>query len=155
MALTMFEDAEEKKLSLMNKRKTVCDGQKDGFQCTHYIKLVQKIDTPNAIVLEKGETSRWCLLIPTHNGPLDLGDGGGDMMVECNQYQASHRKYVAGEEAYNPMSEERVNEIRADGGLPAIELKPSFEDEQFDRTCTPRTPEEIEQLPEATADDGE
>lgn len=127
MSVVLHENSRDNKLSIMNQQKTLCDGQKLGFECCHYLCMTQKVDTPTAITLTKGETSRWCTLADWKAEPLDLGDAGKDMAVYCNRYTPSTRPFdrdmAAGE--YEPLTEEEIAEIRKVSGGGTETLDPT------------------------------
>lgn len=110
--MTMLrEDPRARERSLMYKNPTVCDGQKDGHQCKHYWKTVDRMDVANPDELRKGKTQRFCILLG--NPPFPMGERAAELSHECNQYVASDREYVAEPAENNPMTAAEVLAIRA------------------------------------------
>jgi hypothetical protein len=118
VGITILEDPADKRRSLMLQQKTVCDGQSTGFECVHYTALAVKMDVPNPHHLKQGEVFRLCLKIPGKGGEvLELGDGGQDMAVYCNQYCPSDRPYNHEfNKDYEPLAPEEAEALPDPGG---------------------------------------
>lgn len=160
MSVVMHEDKREKRLSIMNQQSTKCDGQQDGFECEHFLRFTQKIDTPAAISLAKGETSRWCTVTSWAGEPLDLGDAGKDMAVACNRYQPSQRKFDEENAAdnYNPPSQAVVEELRKgkdpgkDEHFPPVPFTPPEDEESAPDLADNEPTEESDSPAQAVSD---
>lgn len=111
MSISILTDPAAKRRSLMLKQKSLCDGCATGYECKHYWALVYKMDTPNPDHLRQGERARFCLLTPSRDGPIDLGDGGSDMAVYCNHYEPSNREFDSNFNQFNPLTPEEVSEL--------------------------------------------
>jgi len=92
--------------SAMRQLPALCNGEKTGFQCTHYWALAVKMDAQNPENLRRGEAMRYCTAVVGDR--LDLGDGGAEMAVDCNRFEPSDRAYDAAFEVFNPMTPEEA-----------------------------------------------
>lgn len=105
------EDPKARERSLMFKKHTICDGQRDGFQCKFYWRTVDRIDVANPDEVRNGKTQRFCILLG--NPPFSMSERGAEMSHDCNQYVASERPYVPEAVENNPMTTAEVLALRA------------------------------------------
>jgi len=101
--MTVLQDPEAEKRSIMSQRVPRCNGHQDGLQCKHYWFVQANIQVLNADHFREGERLRRCMLVvPTQN--LDYKD----LATACNQYEPSLTKYDAAQEVYNPLTDEEI-----------------------------------------------
>ena len=115
MGATYFHDAGAKDRSPMLRQLTLCDGQKDGFECKHYWRQTVRKDTLNPDNLRKGETFRYCKLAinaPDHNMAMFI-NGTSELAVECTEYCKDRRRpYDAKADAYDPLTPEEIQAMQ-------------------------------------------
>lgn len=85
---------EDKNASPMHRLPTVCDGQRDGFECKHYWRVVSRIDLLNPQEVKVGRFDELCMFMG-HKNPMQ--DGSAEQATYCNQYEPSLRKHQSRE----------------------------------------------------------
>lgn len=106
----IIEDPKDRERSLMFKKPTVCDGQRDGFQCKHYWFFISRVDVANPDALRTGRKDRFCVF---NGGTFPMGDGGSELAVECNKYERSETPYTDTYKTNNPMTEDEILALRS------------------------------------------
>lgn len=80
----------------MHKLQTVCDGQKDGFECAHYWRVASRAEVLNPQAMKVGRFEVTCMVHPSRLAPM--GDGEGELATYCNQYKPTDRPYQSRED---------------------------------------------------------
>lgn len=109
MALIEYRNNEEdRRKSLQNRQKPLCNGKATGWQCKYFWSMVLPIDSFNQTVVKHGERSRLCILIDTADGMRLQGPTEPEMPCYCNQYVPSTKRYDPELEEFNPLSPEEI-----------------------------------------------
>lgn len=115
MGATYFHDAGAKARSPMLRQLTLCNGQKDGYECKHYWRQTVRKDTLNPDNLRKGETFRYCKLAinaPDHNMAMFI-NGDAELAVECTEYcKDRKRPYDPNVDDYAPLTPEEITAMQ-------------------------------------------
>lgn len=126
MGATYFHDEKAKDRSPMLRQLTLCDGQRDGYECKHYWRQVVRKDVLNPDNLRKGETYRYCKLAmgaPDHNMAMFI-NGTSELAVECTEYCKDRRRpYDEKADAYAPLTPEEIQALQDGKAIARFESK--------------------------------
>lgn len=126
MGATYLHDPGAKARSPMLRQLTLCNGQKEGYECKHYWRQTVRKDTLNPDNLRKGETFRYCklaMVAPDHNMAMFI-HGDAEMAVECTEYcKDKKRPYDPDIDDYNPLTPEEIQALQEGRAVPRFQPK--------------------------------